>query len=74
MHDHQRVARGHITELLQEFVEDVVVALDARIRFGNKILEQPRPLHKKREVLADISFTNGNKCSYGISYSASTLE
>jgi len=36
-------------ELLQEFVEDVVVGLYAHIGFGNKILEQPRPLDKKRE-------------------------
>ena len=47
MHDHQRVARSLVTELLQKFVEDVVVALYARIGFRNKILEQPRPLHKK---------------------------
>ena len=47
MHDHQRVPRSLVTELLQKFVEDVVVALYARIRFGNKILEQPRPLHKR---------------------------
>jgi hypothetical protein len=54
MHDHQRVARSLVTELLQKFVEDVVVALYARIGFGNKILEQPHPLHK-REELVDIS-------------------
>ena len=73
MHDHQRVARSLVTELLQEFVEDVVVALYTRICFGNKILEQPRSLYKKEE-LVEISFANANKCSYGISYSASTLE
>jgi hypothetical protein len=55
MHDHQCVARSLVTELLQQFVEDVVVALYARIGFGNKILEQPRPLHKK-EKLVEISF------------------
>jgi len=55
MHDHQRVARGLVTELLQKFIEDVVVALYARIGFGNKILEQPRPLDEKKE-LVDISF------------------
>ena len=49
MHNHQRVARSLVTELLQEFVEDVVVGLYARVGFGNKILEQPRPLHKKRD-------------------------
>jgi len=47
MHDDQRVARSLVTELLQEFVEDVVVAFYARIGFGNKILEQSRPLYKK---------------------------
>ena len=47
MHDYQRVARSLVTELLQEFVEDVVVALYAHIGFGNKILEQSRPLYKK---------------------------
>jgi hypothetical protein len=73
MHDHQRVTRSFVTELLQEFIEDVVVALYARIGFGNKILEQPRPLYKKEE-LVEVSFTNVNKHSYGISYSASTLE
>jgi len=74
MHNHQRVARSLVMELLQEFVEDVVVGLYARIGFGNKILEQPRPLDKKkREELIDTSFANANKCSYGISYSASTL-
>ena len=73
MHDHQRVTRSLVTELLQEFVEDVVVALYTRISFGNKILEQSHPLHKKGGVLVDISIANPNKCSYGISYSASTL-
>ena len=73
MHEHQRVARSLITELLQEFVENVVVALYACIGFGNKILEQSRPLYKKREALVGISFANA-KWSYGISYSASTLE
>jgi len=47
MHDDQRVARSFVAELLQEFVEDVVVAFYARIGFGNKILEQSRPLYKK---------------------------
>jgi hypothetical protein len=56
MHDHRRVTRGLVTELLQEFVEFVVVTLYARIGFGNKVLEQPRPLHKKKEELVDISF------------------
>ena len=55
MHDHQRVPRGLVTELLQKFIEDVVVALYACIGFGNEVLEQPRPLHKKRE-LVEISF------------------
>ena len=47
MHDHQRVACSLVTELLQKFVEGVVVALYTRIGPGNKILEQPRPLHEK---------------------------
>jgi len=50
MHEHQRVARSLVTELLQELVENVVVAFYALIGFGNKILEQSRPLYKKREV------------------------
>jgi len=50
MHDHQRIARGLIAELLQQFVEDVIVALYARIGFGNEILEQPRPLYKKKKI------------------------
>lgn len=44
MHDHQRVSRSPVTELLQEFIEDVVVVPNTRVSFRNQILEQPRSL------------------------------
>jgi hypothetical protein len=47
MHDHQRLAHSLVTELLQKFVEDVVVAFYMCIGFRNKIIEQSRPLDEK---------------------------
>ena len=58
MYDHQRIARRPITELLQEFIEDVVVAPHALVSFGNKILEEPRSLHDKDKFLDIGSIAN----------------
>ena len=48
MYDHQCIARRPITELLQEFIEDIVVARYALVGFRKKVLEKPRPLYKER--------------------------
>jgi hypothetical protein len=44
MHNHQRIARGPITELLQEFIEDLVIILHMLVGIGQKIFEKPGSL------------------------------
>ena len=42
MHNHQRIACGPVTELLQELVKGVVVSSHTLVGIGqNKILEKP---------------------------------
>jgi len=45
MHNHQRIACGPVTELLQEFIKGVVVSSHTPVGIGqDKILEKPGSL------------------------------
>jgi len=70
MHDHQRIACSSVIKLLQNLVEDIVIALHGRLGFGGEqILEQPRPL-KETDKFVNINVTT--KSAYGISGSHNT--
>ena len=72
MHDHQRIPRSPIAELLQKLFKDIVIVLHERLGSGgDQVLEQPRPLNET-DKLVDISVKT--KSAYGISGLHNTLE
>ena len=71
MHDHQRIGCSPVAKLLQKVVEDIAIVLHERLRFGDQVLEQPRPL-KETNKLIDMS--DMVKSAHGISDSHNTLE
>jgi hypothetical protein len=71
MHDHQRIACSPVAELLQELVENIVIALHERVGFGGEqVVEQPRPL-KETDKFVDVSVVV--RSTYGISGPHNTL-
>ena len=71
MYDHQRIARSPVTELLQQLVKDIIVALHECVGFGEQVLEQSHPL---REIDQFIDISTMDKSLYGISGSHNMLE